>query len=493
MSSVILCLVAAAPGGWTPLFDGRSLSGWEVFTGQPHPQFSELELDRRDAFRVVQIDGEPAIRVAGPLWGALGTKRRHGDYHLRLEYRWGGAQWPPLDFRDSGVLYHAGKRDGVVFGGAQPFTGPGLLAREQGLPGFFPECMEYQIAPRQTGSYGSLGRVVVQSKERRFAFEQEGWNTVELQVVGAEARHYLNGSLVSRLVDARFEGEPLEEGRILLQSEGAEVFFRRIELRELDAFEPLPPLGVGADEDPNPRIELAELDAEWAPLFDGASLAGWERFLGPEPAGFDELDPDPRRVFSVVPVDGEPAIRVNGLLWGGLMSTRQFEDYHLRLEYRWGRSVWPPLHFRDSGLLYHGFGRPGMVSASAQPLTGPGPLRDETGWGGYFLQSMECSISRGYTGGYGSLGPVVVERVVDERSEEKPAGEWNLLELRCFGDEAQHFLNGELVTHVRRARRLAEGREIPLTRGRLQLESQGSEIYFRRIEIRAIEGLDEAR
>jgi hypothetical protein len=54
------------------------------------------------------------------------------------------------------------------------------------------------------------------------------WNVVELVVRGDTVRHYVNGKLVN-------EGtHPFpDEGKILFQSEGAEIFFRNIRLYPL--------------------------------------------------------------------------------------------------------------------------------------------------------------------------------------------------------------------------------------------------------------------
>jgi len=54
------------------------------------------------------------------------------------------------------------------------------------------------------------------------------WNHLEAIVQGGNLQYLVNG----RLVNEGFEGS-LTEGKLLFQSEGAEVFFRRIELLPL--------------------------------------------------------------------------------------------------------------------------------------------------------------------------------------------------------------------------------------------------------------------
>src|SRR5688572_3606276 len=98
-------------------------------------------------------------------------------------------------------------------------------------------------------------------------------------------------------------------------------------------------------------------------LFNGKNLDGWDTYVGPtydsvkkefsgEPAG---LNKDPLGVFTVVKEDGKPAIRVSGENFGGLSTQKEFGNYHLRLEFKWGKLKWAPKKNakRDSGLLYH--------------------------------------------------------------------------------------------------------------------------------------------
>ena len=97
--------------------------------------------------------------------------------------------------------------------------------------------------------------------------------------------------------------------------------------------------------------------AEWVPLFNGKDLSGWETFLGRANPGETNygLNFDPEKVFSVDQVDGGPVIHISGKYWGGLITTQEFANYHLRLEYKWGDKTWPPRvkSPRDSGICYH--------------------------------------------------------------------------------------------------------------------------------------------
>ena len=92
---------------------------------------------------------------------------------------------------------------------------------------------------------------------------------------------------------------------------------------------------------------------------------------------------------------------------------------------------------------------------------------------------------------YGLAGVKVdVDKGVERADHEKPFGEWNTLELYCVGRESLHVVNGRPVMKLSRIRqRLADDREAPLQRGRIQLQSEGCEAYFRNLAIRPVQAL----
>jgi hypothetical protein len=63
------------------------------------------------------------------------------------------------------------------------------------------------------------------------------------------------------------------------------------------------------------------------------------------------------------------------------------------------------------------------------------------------------------------------------RDVEKPAGEWNRMEVICDGDTITNIVNGYVVN---------VGTKSSLTMGKLQFQSEGAEIIFRKIEIRPL-------
>ncbi|HXF10042.1 MAG TPA: family 16 glycoside hydrolase [Desulfuromonadaceae bacterium] len=121
-------------------------------------------------------------------------------------------------------------------------------------------------------------------------------------------------------------------------------------------------------------------DAAWRPLLNGTNLAGWETYMNrPHPSwdvpgmergtnGFYRevigKNRDPLKVFTVEPVDGQPAVHISGQGFGTMTTTETFTNFHLRLQVKWGERRWGSRtnSLRDAGLLYYVHGEPGFQS-----------------------------------------------------------------------------------------------------------------------------------
>ncbi|MBN8877728.1 MAG: DUF1080 domain-containing protein [Sphingobacteriales bacterium] len=105
---------------------------------------------------------------------------------------------------------------------------------------------------------------------------------------------------------------------------------------------------------------------QWISLFNGKDFNGWESYLGPayDTVAHDfksnrfGLNNDPDSVFTVVQNGGENIIRISGQHFCCLATMQEFENYHLRLQFRWGKQKYAPRKSskRDSGVLYHSHG-----------------------------------------------------------------------------------------------------------------------------------------
>ena len=238
-----------------------------------------------------------------------------------------------------------------------------------------------------------------------------------------------------------------------------------------------------------PRIKTS------APVlqFNGKDLAGFYTYL--KASKYE----DPKQVFTVK--DG--VIRVSGEDWGGFATRDEFSDYHLIVEWKWGTKTWAPRAkaARDSGILLHCVGADGLA-------------------GGQWMESQECQIIEGgcgdllMVGGKGKPRLTCETRVGPDKQlyfdkggkpvtqnagrynwwgrdpkwtdtigyrgpddVESPTGEWNRMEVVCQGDTITNVVNGKVVN---------VGTHSSLTKGKIMFQSEGAEIFFRKIEIRPL-------
>jgi hypothetical protein len=70
---------------------------------------------------------------------------------------------------------------------------------------------------------------------------------------------------------------------------------------------------------------------------------------------------------------------------------------------------------------------------------------------------------------------------------EKPSGERNTIDLYCMGDTSVHVVNGVVNMILYNLRQVAGERTSPLTNGKIQIQSEGAEIFYRNISIEGIE------
>ena len=73
-------------------------------------------------------------------------------------------------------------------------------------------------------------------------------------------------------------------------------------------------------------------------------------------------------------------------------------------------------------------------------------------------------------------------------SDEDRPGQWNRLELICYQDDCVHIVNGKVVMALAHARYEDGDKWMPMTGGKLQIQSEAAEVFYRNIEIRPIAG-----
>lgn len=251
----------------------------------------------------------------------------------------------------------------------------------------------------------------------------------------------------------------------------------------------------------------------FTPMLD-AKLSQWEKWLtaphrsvqipgyvrGDKPKDDPVLglNNDPLNVFSTRMEKGEVVLHITGQVWGGLTSLQSYGDFHLRTEQRWGEKKWEPRldKPRDNGILIFCTGEHGAM-------------------GRIWMRSQECQVQEQDIGDFWPLAgalcdiPMTVnekaakKQVYDPKAEprpafsrvwhgedydEKPNGEWNLIEVIAKDGHAVFRLNGRTVNVILNSRYREKGSEteFPMKSGKLQIQSESAECDYRRMEIKTI-------
>lgn len=255
---------------------------------------------------------------------------------------------------------------------------------------------------------------------------------------------------------------------------------------------------------------------DWQPLLD-AHLTNWEKFLGIPRLSITGLPPgtyqgndyhngtplglnnDPKNVFTVRVVDGEPVLHITGEIYGCITTLNTFSNYHFHAQFRWGQKKWPPREHiaRDSGVLYHSTGPHGAFwnvwksCIEFQVCEGEiGKLYALAGTAGTVAEEFKTFWSATNST---RINPRAAGTVAEEFKSssgpdyhENPTGEWNDLEIYTLDDSAVHLLNGQVVNVLTHLTRRNQGNTVALVAGQIQIQSEGAEVEYRRIETQPI-------
>jgi hypothetical protein len=240
----------ADPGAVTPkaplaLFNGKNLDGWSSWLRQGQTA------DPQGVFRV----DNGILRISGQDWGGVTTLENYRDYRLVVEWRWGGKTWGDRETkaRDSGILIHAiGPDNGynntwpesyesqIIEGGSGDILVVAARTRMTASCYCRLDAKEMYYDPAGTLMTRDKGRINWWGRWNQWKDEIDirgpqdlekkmgQWNRQEVIAAGDAMVNLLNGKVVSAAFDLS-----QTQGRITVQSEGAEIFVRRIELLPL--------------------------------------------------------------------------------------------------------------------------------------------------------------------------------------------------------------------------------------------------------------------
>ena len=262
-----------------------------------------------------------------------------------------------------------------------------------------------------------------------------------------------------------------------------------------------------------------KMKTDWENLLD-SKLSKFDKFIGVPHKTVDlewegkstdgrtgkplGINNDPKNVFSTIEENGETLLYITGEVYGGLTTKQEYGNYHFKAQFKWGEKKWEPRlkNKRDNGILYHCKGPHGAF------------------WN-VWMSSLECQIQEGDCGDFIALndvyGDVPASKSFRENGKayfvynpkgeltplkwgkgfedgqasknklyEKPNGEWNTIEIICVGRTSMHIVNGHVVNVVKNARYDLDGKTIPIESGKIQIQSEAAETYYKNIQIKPV-------
>ena len=195
-------------------------------------------------------------------------------------------------------------------------------------------------------------------------------------------------------------------------------------------------------------------------LFNGKNLDGWYSFLNSK-----GKNNDPEKVFAIE----NSLLHISGKEFGYISTDKAYSNFVFAVEYKWGTKKYPPRDAdsvkRDNGICYYF------------------PLNErDTVW----PKSIECQIQEGDTGDFWLIDSTTIitngvrtepgsfVRIPKKFNGEMPTGEWNRIEIIANNGKLTYIVNGKIVN---------EGEAPSVTAGKILIQSEGAEIYYRKIEI----------
>lgn len=202
--------------GTKALLNGKDLSGWYTFLPS-----RGVNQDPDGVFTVKN----GWLHITGKEFGYMGTEKSYDNFHLVAIFKWGTKKYPPREAdtikRDNGICFYfsEGLKDTV-----------------------WPASIECQVQEGDVGDIWLIGHTTLEVDGKRtnpkpyervvkstYAELPHGsWNKVEIIANRGTITYVVNGVQVNQ-----GKHPSVSSGKILIQSEGAEIFYREITIREL--------------------------------------------------------------------------------------------------------------------------------------------------------------------------------------------------------------------------------------------------------------------
>lgn len=215
------------------LLNGKDLSKFYTFIRNSKNRKTPPDLNKDPDKVYTYKDG--VLRVSGQHMGYLATRKNYSNYRLVAEFKWGAKTWDDRGrARDAGLFFNATGED-VLFMKSQECqlleggTGDLCLIRGADLTVKGVNGVKRFDRPGKGEWKNELGFRGPDEVEKPLG----QWNTIEIINRNGRIKLSINGRV---MVDGK-KADP-KAGKILIQSNNAELFYRRLDLYPLSSAKP---------------------------------------------------------------------------------------------------------------------------------------------------------------------------------------------------------------------------------------------------------------
>jgi hypothetical protein len=428
-------------GGWTSLFDGKTLNGWRQLNGKATYEIADGTITG------TTVTGEPNSFLA--------TDRDYGDFILELECKVGDM--------NSGIQIRSLSTPALNNGrvhGYQVEIDPSDRAWSGGI---------YDEARR-----GWMYQTEMNPAAKE-AFNKNGWNKYRIEAIGSVIRTWVNDVPVAYLVD-----NMTLKGFIALQVHGVkeraggeQIQWKNIRIQTGAAMKPRPlNLLVPVANYTLNKLSPQEKAQGFALLFNGKDLTGW-RIASTKTApknGWAVKNGE----LQILASNGEKSVK-----YGDLLTVHQYKSFELNFDFKLTEGA-------NSGVKY-------FVTESPDSKAGLGleyqVLDDE--------RHPDAKMGKDGNRTLASLYDLITSKKPDPRFQSK-IGEWNHGKIIVYpNNKVEHWLNGFKVVEYQRGseefkKHVAESKFADKPnfglgeQGPILLQDHGNSVFFKNIKIRIL-------
>lgn len=439
----------AAPGEWTPLFNGSDLTGWNQKGGK-----AEFTVENGE------IVGRAVAKTPNSF---LCTDREYADFILEFEFKVdprlnSGVQFrstysespSTYEWQDKTINVPAKRMHGY-----QSEIDNDPKKNRMWTAGVFDEARRGWLYPGALGgdpkSFSEAGQKLTKISD---------WNKVRVVAVGNHISTFLNNEPRAAITD-----DLTKSGLIGLQVHsignnelvGAEVRWRNIRIMEV-----VPTDGLTAE----------EIAMGWAPLWDGKTTEGWRNA---------KADTFPTKGWTI----SDGILTVHAKSGGGDIITHdRYAAFELSLDFKMTEAA-------NSGIKY--FTQPNLNTKTGELMA----INQGSAIGLEYqiLDDQKHPDAKNGRDGNRTLASVY-DLITSDKTQTKPAiGTWHTALIKTDGRKVEHFLDGQLVASYDRFSPEFEAlvakskyKNIPgfgqWPNGHLLLQDHNDEVSFKNIKFR---------